>query len=91
LRGGRSREELLQKARVADVSCDAEHLHVALDDGRRISVPIRWYPRLEGATTAQRADWRLIAGGEGIHWAEIDADLSVEGLLLGLAAPGVRK
>jgi Protein of unknown function (DUF2442) len=84
-------EELLLQARVADVRCDADHLHVGLEDGRRISVPLRWYPRLAEATSAQRDRWEIAAAGFGIHWPDIDEDLSVEGLLLGLPAPGVPK
>jgi hypothetical protein len=84
-------EELLLQARVADVRCDSERLNVQLEDGRAISVPLRWYPRLAGATPAQRARWELAGAGFGIHWPEIDEDLSVEGLLLGRAAPGVIK
>jgi hypothetical protein len=84
-------EELLFQARVADVRCDSERLNVSLEDGRAISVPLRWYPRLANATAAQRARWELAGAGFGIHWPEIDEDLSVEGLLLGRAAPGVEK
>jgi hypothetical protein len=83
-------EDLLQ-TRVSDVACDAERLHVTLEDGRRISVPLRWYPRLAQATPQQRAHWELAGAGYGIHWPDIDEDLSVEGLLLGRAAPGVVK
>jgi hypothetical protein len=46
-------------------------------------VPLAWFPRLLGASVAQRSDWRLIGGGEGIHWDELDEDLSVRGLLKG--------
>jgi len=84
-------EELLLQARVADVSSDGERLSVTLEDGRRISVPLRWYPRLANATSAQRANWEIAGAGFGIHWPDVDEDLSVEGLLLGLAAPGVSK
>jgi hypothetical protein len=56
-------------------------LIVSLDDGREIAVPIDWFPRLRDATEQQRNNWRLIGGGEGIHWAEIDEDILVEGLL----------
>jgi hypothetical protein len=58
-------------------------LHVTLDDGRELSVPVEWYPRLRDATDAQRSNWRLIGQGEGIHWPEIDEDISVLGLLKG--------
>ena len=75
------------QARTVEVTHDM--LVVGLVDGRTISVPVAWYPRLANATPAQRANWRFIARGEGIHWPEIDEDLSVEGLLLGARAPGV--
>lgn len=84
-------EALLLQARVANVACDAERLNVALEDGRRISVPLRWYPRLANATPEQRANWEIAGAGFGIHWPDVDEDLNVEGLLLGLAAPGVKK
>jgi hypothetical protein len=58
-------------------------LHVTLDDGRELSVPIEWYPLLRDATPAQRQEWRLIGRGEGIHWPQIDEDISVLGLLKG--------
>ncbi|MCZ7542584.1 MAG: DUF2442 domain-containing protein [Anaerolineae bacterium] len=56
-------------------------LHVQLSDGRQISVPMEWFPRLRDATPAQRQDWRLIGRGVSIHWEDIDEDISVEGLL----------
>ena len=54
---------------------------VRLDDGREIAVPIDWFPRLRDATEKERNDWRLIGGGEGIHWKTIDEDILVEGIL----------
>jgi hypothetical protein len=66
-------------------------LSVDLMDGRTISVPLVWYPRLFNASTKQRANWRISGGGYGIHWPDIDEDLSTEGLLRGAPAPGVRK
>jgi len=60
-------------------------------DGRTISVPIVWYPRLLHATAAQRGNWELIGAGYGIHWPEIDEDLSTAGLLRGAPAPGASK
>ncbi|OWY73432.1 hypothetical protein B7486_03575 [cyanobacterium TDX16] len=60
-----------------------EELVVSLADGRRISVPIVWFPRLSRATPEQRNRWELLGDGEGIHWPLIDEDLSVEGLLSG--------
>jgi len=73
-----SAEPLAQEVRV---SKDA--LKVVLEDGREISVPLAWYPRLRDATPAQRANSRLIGRGEGVHWPEIDEDISVLGLLAG--------
>jgi hypothetical protein len=70
-------------ARATGVSCDDEWLHVALADGRRLSVPLAWFPRLNQATPDQRRQWELIGHGVGIHWPEIDEDLSVAGLLAG--------
>ncbi|HEY3354595.1 MAG TPA: DUF2442 domain-containing protein [Polyangia bacterium] len=61
-------------------------LIVHLDDGRTVSVPLEWFPRLRDATPAERADWRLIGRGVGIHWEQIDEDLSVRGLLVPEAA-----
>lgn len=73
--------------RVVDVRCDDASVIVDLADGRTISAPLAWYPRLFDARPAQRAVWRRCAGGYGIHWPEIDEDLSVEGLLRGAPAP----
>lgn len=58
-------------------------LVVDLVDGRTLSVPLSWYPRLAHGTAAERAEWRLIGRGEGIHWPKLDEDISVEGLLAG--------
>lgn len=66
-----------------DVYTSEEALTVDLSDGRTISVPLGWYPRLEHADPDERANWRLIGKGRGIHWTDIDEDISVEGLLSG--------
>ena len=66
---------------VCDVTCTDDTLTVMLVDGREISVPITWFPRLQDATIEQRTQWRLIGGGIGIHWEDIDEDISVESLL----------
>jgi hypothetical protein len=63
------------------VSDDA--LVVELEDGRTLSVPLAWYPRLAHGTPAERGHWRLIGRGEGIHWPDLDEDISVDGLLAG--------
>ncbi|MEX2186366.1 MAG: DUF2442 domain-containing protein [Pirellulales bacterium] len=73
--------------RVADVTFTKDTLSVALRDGRTITVPLAWYPRLLGATAAQRKNWQIAGGGYGIHWPDIDEDLSTEGLLRGAPAP----
>jgi hypothetical protein len=64
-----------------DVSCTDNALRVVLADGREISVPLVWFPRLLNATAEQRGEWRLIGGGIGIHWEPVDEDISVESLL----------
>ncbi len=76
--------------RVSDVRFTEDELRVTLMDGRTISVPLAWYPRLLHATKKQRANWQICAAGYGIHWAEIDEDLSTEGLLRGAPAPAPR-
>jgi hypothetical protein len=73
--------------RVADVEVTEDELRVRLMDGRTISVPLVWYPRLLNASKDQRNDWQISGGGYGIHWEEIDEDLSTEGLLRGAPAP----
>lgn len=74
--------------RVVDVEIDGAQLVATLSDGRSISAPLDWFPRLQRATPTQRAHWRLIAARCGIHWPDLDEDLSVEGLLAGRRAPG---
>ena len=76
--------------RVAGVEFNDDALSVALMDGRVITVPLVWYPRLLNATEAERNDWQLSGGGYGIHWPIIDEDLSTEGLLRGAPAPRKR-
>jgi hypothetical protein len=73
--------------RVSDVRCTDDTLTVDLMDGRTISVPLAWYLRLARGTPAQRAKWEACAGGYGIHWPDLDEDLSTEGLLRGAPAP----
>jgi hypothetical protein len=65
------------------VSVTDDSLTVELSDGRTISVPLAWYPRLTYATRDERNRWRLIGRGEGIHWPDLDEDISVEGVLAG--------
>src|SRR5271157_5619749 len=73
--------------RVADVKITKDSLSVALRDGRTITVPLAWYPRLFNATAAERKNWPIAGGGYGIHWPEVDEDLSTEGLLRAAPVP----
>jgi hypothetical protein len=73
--------------RVAGVEFGADTISVALKDGRVITVPLVWYPRLQQASARQRRNWKPAGGGYGIHWPDIDEDLSTEGLLRGAPAP----
>ena len=73
--------------RVLDVQFTEDSLSVSLRDGRTISVPLAWYPRLLNATPEQRKNWKVAGGGYGIHWPDLDEDLSTEGLLRGAPAP----
>jgi len=68
-------------ATAINVWFDEDRLCVALADGRTISAPLEWFPRLRDATDEQKANWRLIGNGVGIHWPDLDEDLSVAGLL----------
>jgi len=76
----------LRAAQAENVQVTEDYLVVDLSDGRTVSVPIAWYPRLECGTNAERSNWRLIGRGEGIHWPDLDEDISVEGLLAGRAS-----
>lgn len=69
--------------RAVSVECTDDELVVVLSDGRTLSAPLVWFPRLVDASPDQRAGWRLIGGGEGIRWEALDEDLSVRGLLTG--------
>lgn len=69
--------------RIVSVTVTDETLSADLDDGRTISVPIGWYPRLAHGTLEERASFQISGSGYGIHWPELDEDLGVEGLLLG--------
>ena len=65
----------------SDVFFAGDSLHIVLADGREVSAPLEWFPRLRDATDAQRKKWRLIGDGVGIHWEEIDEDIETESLL----------
>jgi hypothetical protein len=69
------------EVRAVEVSCTNHELTVTLDDGRTVSVPLVWFPRLLSARPKQRKEWELIGGGIGIHWEAIDEDISVASLL----------
>ena len=68
-------------ASAIDVQIDATLLHVTLADGREVAAPLEWVPRLRDATPEQRAHWRFIGRGQGIHWPDLDEHVSVAGLL----------
>ena len=73
--------------RAQEVSVSEDELTVSLADGRRISVPLAWFPRLLHASPAHRSNWELLGDGEGIRWPDVDEDLSVAGILRGAPAP----
>ena len=74
-------------SRVSDVQFSEHEICVELTDGRSISAPLAWYPRLLNASDSERNAWEVAGGGYGIHWPALDEDLSVEGLLRGAPAP----
>jgi len=65
------------------VECTNDELIVSLVDGRKVSVPLVWFPRLADATVEERSNWEILGDGQGIHWPDIDEDISVSGLLQG--------
>ena len=74
---------LTAEAKAQNVSVTEDTLAVDLNDGRTISVPLAWFPRLLHGTPDERNNWRFVASGEGIHWPDLDEDVSVENLLAG--------
>ena len=72
-----------QLARITNVTVTDDTLSVDLEDGRTISVPIGWYPRLAHGTTHERANFQISGAGYGLHWPDLDEDIGVEGLMLG--------
>jgi hypothetical protein len=74
------------ESRIARVDVDDEAITAHLVDGRVISVPLAWSWRLSDATPAQRANWELIDDGNGVHWPDVDEDISAEGMLTGIPA-----
>ena len=70
-------------ANASTVSVSDDYLTVSLEDGRKISIPLSWYPRLFHATEEERRNFRLIGNGSGIHWEDLDEDISIEGIIAG--------
>ncbi|MBI5026011.1 MAG: DUF2442 domain-containing protein [Nitrospirae bacterium] len=81
----------LQEVRIKDISVTEDTITAYLVDGRIISVPLAWSWRLSEATPEQRANYKIIGDGQGVHWPEIDEDISAEGMLYGIPAPRPRK
>ena len=79
--------EMQPAPRAIDVQLTDDEMTIVLTDGRRLTVPLEWFPRLASATAAELADWRIIGDGVGIHWESVDEDLSVAGLFRGTRPP----
>ncbi len=77
----------LQEVRIKDISVTEDTITAYLVDGRVISVPLAWSWRLSEATLKQRANYEIIGDGQGVHWPDIDEDISAEGMLYGVPAP----
>lgn len=77
-----------ESLQIETVSFDAYYFHFQLKDGRILSAPLWWYPRLSAASVKQRGDWEILPFGDGVEWDEIDEHISAKGLLLGKRAPG---
>lgn len=75
--------ELLEVPKIQGITVTDDTLSADLSDGRTISVPLAWYPRLMNASVEERNNWRFIANGEGIHWTQLDEDISIRNLILG--------
>lgn len=76
--------------RIKTVVFEEQSLVIGLMDGRRISTPLAWYPRLASATATQLGEWEIVGAGDALHWAQFDEDLSVEGMLRGFAGSDKR-
>ncbi len=77
----------MQEVRIKDMSVTEDAITAELTDGRTISVPLAWSWRLSEATPQQRENWKIIGDGNGVHWPDIDEDISAEGMLHGMPAP----
>ena len=77
----------IQEVRIKDITVTKDIITAHLVDGRTISVPLAWSWRLSEATPRQRANWEIIGDGHGVHWPDIDEDISAEGMLYGIPAP----
>lgn len=73
--------KLTSQAIATDVQFDDEMMQVLLNDGREVRVPLEWFPKLRDSSARKRAHWRLVGGGIGIHWPELDEDISIAALL----------
>jgi len=78
-----SRIEQIETARAQSVVVSEDSLTVGLQDGRTVTVPLAWFPRLLHGAASERENWRFVGEGEGIHWPDLDEDISVENLVLG--------
>jgi Protein of unknown function (DUF2442) len=85
-----SSADVENRNQIADVRFARDRMHVRLRDGREISVPLWWYPRLLKATPEQREKWEITPFGDALHWEEIDEDLDVQGFLIGAKAPDAK-
>ena len=80
----------IQEVRIKDITVNEDTITAQLTDGRTISVPLAWSWRLSEATPKQRANWEILGDGHGVHWPDIDEDISAEGMLYGIPAPRPR-
>jgi hypothetical protein len=79
------------RSEAANVRCTDQDLVVSLEDGRKIVTSLWWYPRLYHATSEQRRRWEVAGAGRGIHWPDVDEDLSLRGMLRGAKARGAKQ
>ena len=77
----------LSEPLIRDVTFDDDRISVEFDDGRAVALPLAWYPRLFNGSSEQRKNWEFIGRGEGLHWPDLDEDLSADGLLRGIPSP----